>query len=210
MYILDLCCGTQSLKDKTNLEYVGLDINEITDKKIPNIISDILLWDYENYFKINGFPEFIWFSPPCREYSILNNARPNKICDIEGSNKIVLRGIEIINYCKCKYVIENPATSKLKEQDFMKDLPFEDVDYCAYGYPYKKRTRLWNNFDFSGEKCKGSNCPFKVKKRHIYSIGNSSYKTNVAEIFGNISRLGQRYSIPSKLIINILKSKQII
>ena len=203
MYLLDLCCGTQSLKSKTNLKYVGLDINKITDNKIPDIICDIKLWDYKSYFKNNGLPKFIWFSPPCREYSILNNARPEKICDIDGSNEIVLKGLEIINYCKCNYVIENPQTSKLKNQYFMQDLPFADVDYCAYGYPYKKRTRLWNNFKFKGKKCKKSECPYKVNGRHIYSVGNSSYNTNLAEIFGNCSRLGQRYSIPDNLINDI-------
>ena len=27
----------------------------------------------------------------------------------------------------------------------MQDLPYNDIDYCKYGMPYRKRTRLWNN-----------------------------------------------------------------
>ena len=44
MYILDLCCGTQSLKDKITsygYNYIGLDINKITDGKKPDINVDI-------------------------------------------------------------------------------------------------------------------------------------------------------------------------
>ena len=207
MYVLDLCCGTQSLKKEfeKHYDYVGLDINAITDGKVPDIITNLLTWDYEEYFCKNGLPRFIWFSPPCREYSILNNARPNKVCDIEGSNQIVQKGLEIIKYCETAYVIENPQTSKLKLQPFMV-FPYTDVDYCAYGFPYRKRTRLWNNIGFEGLQCKKKECPYKINNRHIYSVGNSSYDTNLAKIFKDKSRLGQRYSIPSKLIQEIIKS----
>jgi hypothetical protein len=206
MYVLDLCCGTQSLKEKfisNGYNYVGLDINNITDGKPADIVSDIKKWNYHKYFFDNGLPSFIFFSPPCREYSILNNALPNKTCDIKGSNEIVKKGIEIIKYCKCGYVIENPQTSKLKNQDFMV-FPYTDVDYCAYGYPYKKRTRLWNNISLIGEKCKKKLCPFKKKGRHIYSVGNATYNTNLG-LISPLSRLGQRYSIPSSLIEYIIK-----
>ena len=27
----------------------------------------------------------------------------------------------------------------------MNDIMYDDVDYCKYGLPYRKRTRLWNN-----------------------------------------------------------------
>ncbi|MFM7979919.1 MAG: hypothetical protein ACKPKO_11445, partial [Candidatus Fonsibacter sp.] len=53
-----------------------------------------------------------------------------------------------IQYLGPKYwIIENPQTGKLKEQEFMPDLPFKDVDFCKYGMPYRKRTRLWNNVE---------------------------------------------------------------
>ena len=202
-YVLDICSGSQSLKslcENNNLKYVSLDINE---KSSPEILTNLLEWDYKKYFEDNNKPYFIWFSPPCNEDSLLNNARPNKICDIEGSNKIVRKGLEIIQYCNCKFVIENPDTSTLKNQGILDELPYTKVDYCSYGFPYKKRTRLWNNLNFQGELCKKSECPFKVGNKHLYSIGNSSYKTNVKEFSNKKSRLDQRYSIPPSLIENI-------
>ena len=29
----------------------------------------------------------------------------------------------------------------------MKGLPFFDIDYCKYGFKYKKRTKLWTNLE---------------------------------------------------------------
>ena len=156
------------------------------------------------YFEENKMPSLIWFSPPCTEYSCLNNAMPNKKPNIELANKIVMKGLEIIKYCNCKFILENPQTGTLKEQYFMKDLEFTDVDYCRYGFPYKKRTRLWNNLNFSGKLCFGKkDCNYMEKGKHLYSIGNSSYATNVREVNTNKSRLGQRYSIPNPLIEEI-------
>jgi len=206
MWYLDLCSGSKSMKTFNNeWDYVSLDIEE---KYEPEILTSILDWDYKEYFKTNNTPCFIWFSPPCNEYSILNHARPDKIPDIEGSNKIVRKGLEIIEYAKCPFVIENPQTGCLKNQGILDDIDFTDVDYCQYGYPYRKRTRLWHNINFIGNKCVKSECEFVKDGRHQYSIGNSSYKTNVKEIGNKKSRLEQRYSIPTKLL-NQIKNKLI-
>ena len=35
-------------------------------------------------------------------------------------------------------------TGKLKDQWVLIGFPYVDVDYCKYGMPYRKRTRLWN------------------------------------------------------------------
>ena len=52
----------------------------------------------------------------------------------------------LIEYLKPKYfVIENPQTGLLKKQPFMNEFQYDDVDFCKYGMPYRKRTRLWNN-----------------------------------------------------------------
>ena len=200
MYYLDLCCGSKSLKDLCDKNYIGLDIIE---KYNPDILVNILDWNYKKYFEENGKPFFIWFSPPCNEYSALNNAMPNKTPNIQLANKIVKKGLEIIKYVGCKFIIENPQTGTLKNQNILNDINFTDVDYCSYGFPYKKRTRLWNNINFNGDLCKKKLCPFKTGGRHNYSIGNSSYKTNVKEVGNKQSRLLQRYSIPKELLNKI-------
>ena len=59
---------------------------------------------------------------------------------------IVKKTIEIINYFNPSvWFIENPQTGLLKHQEFMKDFDYFDLDYCKYGFPYRKRTRIWTN-----------------------------------------------------------------
>ena len=83
--------------------------------------------------------------PHCTEYSM---AKTTGVRKIEEATNISQRTIDIVRYFDPKYwIIENPQTGKLKEQEFMTDLPFKDVDYCKYGMPYRKRTRLWNNVE---------------------------------------------------------------
>ena len=89
--------------------------------------------------------DFIWASPPCTEYSI---AKTVGLRNIDYANSIVLKTIEIIDYLKPKYhVLENPQTGLLKKQPFMNEFDFTDVDSCKYGFKYRRRTRLWNNFN---------------------------------------------------------------
>ena len=43
---------------------------------------------------------------------------------------------------------------------YMEGLPFQDVTYCSYGSPYRKRTRIWGTLPFVPRpQCfKGSRC----------------------------------------------------
>ena len=143
MLLWDICCGTKSVSNvwrDVGHETLTLDSDP---KCMPDVCIDIMSWEYTD-FSLEP-PDFIWCSPPCTHYSIARtNAKTPR--DLEGSDKIVQRCLDIIHYWRPRYwVIENPQTGLLKTRDVVQGLNYRDVDYCMYGAPYRKRTRLWGN-----------------------------------------------------------------
>ena len=158
-------------------------------------------WNYKEY-KV-GYFDIIWASPNCKDYSSLNFLS-GKVKDLTESNNLIKRVLEIIDYFKPKYwFIENPQTGKLKNQEFMIDLPYNDIDYCKYGFDYRKRTRVWNNNpNWIGKiLCKKNNycANKKTDGKHI----NFRWITRGT---GVTSRWEQRIMIPKDLMIEIIKS----
>ena len=140
MKLLELFSGTGSVG--TVCKDMGWTVVSL-DLKGADINCDILQWKYKKY-PVKYF-DMIWASPPCVEYSI---AKQTGVRKIEEANKIVMKTLEIIKYFKPRvWFIENPQTGLLKKQSFMEGLPYFDIDYCKYGMPYRKRTRLWTNLD---------------------------------------------------------------
>ena len=188
--ILDLFCGSKSLKkiaDNLGYEYIGVDSNP---KCNADVCINILDWNYKTFFENRSHPFIIWGSPPCTEYSKFNNALPNKIPNIPYANSIVQKTIEIINYLKPVYwMIENPQTGTLKNQVFMNTLNYKDVTYCKYGSSHRKQTRIWNNLTnwipktlcLKNDKCSN------MKHTTISSIP-----------------LHQRYAVPQNLLTEII------
>lgn len=196
MRLLELFSGTGSVRKAVGHKFDEIVSIDILAKFNPTECIDIMEWNYKKYPV--GYFDCIWSSPPCTEYSIVLNGRPNRPRDIEVANSIVLRTIEIINYFQPdKWFIENPQTGLLKDQPFMFGIPFVDVDYCKFGYTYRKRTRIWTNVDFQDCLC-NKDCGNIIGKRHKNAIGNSSYEETWNR--GNEQRINQRYSIPSRLI----------
>ena len=202
MKLLELFSGAGSVgkvAKKLGYEVISLDL------KNADINTNILDFDYKQ-FEV-GYFDLIHASPPCTEFS---RAKTIGVRKIEAANEIVLKTLEIIEYLNPKhFIIENPQTGLLKDQWFMHGLPFNDLDYCRYSYPYRKRTRIWNNIStwMPRPLCKRDCGSMDATgKRHIESAqrGPSGKK----ETWANQKRHSQSelYRIPEELIYEILGS----
>ena len=201
--LLELFSGTGSVGNvfrSRGWEVLSLDMLMKADINI-----DILEWNYKEYPP--GHFDMIWASPPCTEYS---KAKTVGVRRIGEANKIVQKTLEILTYFEPKFwVIENPQTGLLKSQPFMSELSFNDVDYCKYGMPYRKRTRLWNNIEAWH--------PRPLCRRTCASMDNTGKKhKEVAQhspqgakvTWGNRSgfRRDELYRIPTELVDEIFES----
>ena len=193
MKLLELFSGTGSIgKVAKNLGWEVMSL----DLKKSDIECDILKWDHTQFDE--GEFDFIWASPPCTEYSIALSRRQR---DIPSANKIVQKTLEIIDYLKPKYyVIENPQTGYLKVQDFMQGRHYIDIDYCKYGMPYRKRTRLWNNIlDWKPRALCKKDCGNIINNKHKATAQRGPNK----EYPNNRFEQNELYMVPSDLINEI-------
>ena len=200
MRLLELFSGTKSVGKVA--EQLGYEVTSL-DLKNADINTDILSWDYTTY-EPKHF-DVVWASPPCTEFSRALTTRKR---NINAANQFVLKTLEIIEYLNPDYyIIENPQTGLLKEQPFMYGMPYKDIDYCKYGMPYRKRTRLWNNvFQWKPKpSCKkgGGNIIDNKHKATVQRMPNGAKDT-----WGNKPQFKQDelYIIPEQLILEIFLS----
>ena len=205
MKLLELFSGTGSIgkvAKKLHWQVVSLDL------KNADINVDILEWDYRQY--PSGYFDFVWASPPCIEYSI---AKTTGIRKIDEANKIVLKTLEIIEYFKpMVWFIENPQTGLLKKQEFMNGLPYKDIDYCKYGMPYRKRTRLWNNLhNWKPRALCMRDCGMMDGNRHKETAQRapSGRKENWKENY-TLFKQNDLYKIPELLVEEIMTAVNVV
>ena len=86
---------------------------------------------------------------------------------------MVQRTLEIIHYFDpAVWGFENPATSLLKDREVVAGIPWKDISYCMYGYPYRKYTRIWTNSEAWQPKpkcCMATPCPIIKEGKHPMS-----------------------------------------
>ena len=176
MRVLELFSGTGSVGSvfaTEGWEVVSLDADPKTDATIH---EDILTWGYTAYPP--GWFDAIWASPCCTHYSRARS-KAKTPRNLELADSLVHRTLDVINYFQpAAWFIENPQTGMLKDRAFMEGKPYADADYCCYcDWGYRKRTRLWNNTQFSGKLCQGAgSCPNMEGGKHRESAQQGKRK----------------------------------
>jgi hypothetical protein len=209
MRILDLFSGSGSIKkyfkEKENVEVISLDFCE---KYKPDIFVDIMEWKYEEYPV--GYFDIIIAGPECKIFSHLQYTHIGRkwrdqehLKEEQKKNSIFInKTIEIIEYFNPKYYfIENPLYSKIwdyvENQNYLKD--FIIVDYCAFGFNYKKPTKFLTNLKKENKRCVCTGTP-----KHPMRLGANSkefreQRPNNIQM-GDTTTLLERYSYPPKLL----------
>ena len=197
MRLLELFSGTGSVRKAVSHMFSEVVSIDILPKFEATETIDILKWNYKKYPV--GYFDAVWASPPCTEYS---KAKSIGIRNLTLADTIVKKTIEIIEYFNPdKWFIENPQTGLLKDREMMWGLPYVDVDYCCYGFSYRKRTRIWTNVEYQGKLCNPTVCSQMKDGKHITSVGNGYKKYTNKSISKE-----EKYGIPNKLIQELFQS----
>jgi hypothetical protein len=98
---------------------------------------------------------------------------------------------KILDYYNVDYVIENPRSSYMVYY-LNPMLVANKVDYCMYGFDYKKATVLYSKFNLGLKTCNHKNNHIRMKH-----INNGTFEKNK-------NRYAQRASVPPLLIKQIL------
>ena len=205
MHLLELFSGTGSVGRpfrENNWQVTSVDLD---NRYNPEINTDIMTWDYTAI----KTPDVIWSSPPCTQYSQARTV--SRVTDFTTADVLVAKTLEIIKYFEIqnpnlKWFMENPNTGRLKTRPIVQDLPFCVLDYCQYGAPYRKRTRIWNNVGFIPRKICNFDCAApKHLGRHFFCAqrGTTVHKDGKRS---KGFRLDQLHALPEELCQDIFAS----
>jgi hypothetical protein len=144
--LLELCSGTGSVGRAfaaRGWDVVSVDCDP---RAHASICCDLLQLTAAQCTE-RGPIDFVWASPPCTHYSCARTTGGPR--NLEGSDRLVQKCLDIAAELGAPFVMENPFTGLLKTRPVVAGIPMRVVDYCKWGAPYRKRTALWTNTEFT-------------------------------------------------------------
>jgi adenine-specific DNA methylase len=203
--MLELFAGTGSvgkIAKKMGYKVISVDNEE---KFKPSILVDINKWNFKTDARVPKKIDFIWASPPCTSFSILNYSMKQPHRSKEGKpltetgrlgNSLLNKTLAIIKHYKkqnpsLKFTIENPR-GMMRLMPGLKKFNRTTTAYSQYGFPYVKATDFWSNF------------PLELKPVDTEANPSAMRKKGKLVNCQEFSR-STLYRIPGPLIKSILK-----
>jgi hypothetical protein len=161
--LLELFSGTGSVGRSFRARGWDVFSVDIDAAAKPTLVANVL------DLQLDALPlriDCIWASPPCTHYSRART-KAKTPRDLEGSDTIVQKVLDIVEWYGVPWFMENPESGLLKGREVVAGLPMRVVDYCKYGKPYRKRTAIWTNTDWKPRQplCK-HDCPASSGSKH--------------------------------------------
>jgi hypothetical protein len=142
-HLLELFSGTGSMGRAFREQGWRVTSVDIEPKFNPTFCCDVLEFEAWRVLEF-GNVDLIWASPPCTHYSCART-KAKTPRDLEGSDALVRKVLDLADNLCCYYLIENPHSGLLKTRPVVQGIPMRVLDYCRYGTLYRKRTSIWTN-----------------------------------------------------------------
>lgn len=208
VYVLEVYCGHASVsKIMQHMLKCPVETIDMDSSFEPSMCMDALSWNSTHATTLEEkYPDrraIVFASPPCQHYSLMRTTGPAR--DLEHADKHV-RIIETIarDLNACLVFIENPATGLLRTREAIQFLPYKyNVDYCQYGFLYKKQTSIWSSIelrDFQPKTCpgkRGCNAMF----HDVLSVKSHRHVLEYKDL-----SISQRIMVPDQLIVCLMRA----
>ncbi len=202
---LFLCSGTGSVGRpfrRAGWEVVDVD----RDPRFgAELVVDILAWDHRAAFPPGHF-DVVWASPDCTQYSTARTTAKTPR-DLQGADRLVSKCLQIIAHLAPRlWFVENPDTGLLKGREVVAGLPFVRLDYCMYGAPYRKRTRVWTNAEgmWTPQLCNRSH--LVDGRRHAKTAQRFAGRLpDGTRLAGDVCTLDELHALPQELCEEIFR-----
>ena len=176
--LVELFSGTQSVSKvfrAAGWECVTVDLNADSQ---PDLCMDVMAMTPD---MVDPPPDVCWASPVCTMYSKARTVAKTPR-DLEGSDAMVRKVLELVEAWGCMWFMENPYTGLLKTRSVVAGIPYRIVDYCQWRDSrwtrmYRKPTAIWTNTEWRPERprCSRSRCQCVEDGRHRERVRFEEY-----------------------------------